>query len=85
MSGVTKDDVGVLAPGDDAFAITPSNSNYIPMTRGIYIASGTTLTVEMAGGTQILFTNLAVGVIHPLRVVRVFATGTNAGGIVGIL
>lgn len=79
------EDITILAPGRDAFSITASNSDFIPKTRGIYISGGTTLTVVMAGGGQVQFTNLAPGVVHPLQVIQVRSTGTNATGIIGII
>jgi hypothetical protein len=40
--------------------------------------------VTFFDGTTVTFGTLVAGVIHPLRVKRVFATGTTATGIIGV-
>lgn len=83
--GFTKNDIQDLAAGKGAFSITPDNNTYIQKTRGIYIGGGNNLTVDMADGSTVTFTALATGVIHPISVVRVYATGTDATSILGIV
>ena len=58
--------------------VTPSDSADIQLTRGILIGVTGTLAVITASNETITITGLAVGVIHPLCVRRVLATGTSA-------
>jgi hypothetical protein len=71
-------------PAEAASAVTASDSANIPVTRGIYVGGAGNLRVMMADGTDILFSNLAAGVAHPLAVVRVYATNTTATGIIAL-
>lgn len=71
-------------PAGNAFDITPHNSNDLTIkTRGLYVGVTGNVKVDI-GGTAITFVGLAAGVIHPLRVTRVYATGTTATNIVGV-
>lgn len=67
--------------------VTPSDDtdlNYV--SRAIYIATTGNLNVIMTGydgnDITVLISNLAAGVVHPLRVKRVLATNTTATGII---
>lgn len=80
-------------PGDpghamhSAMAVTPSDTADLPnVSRGIYVGGQAgNLRVNLADdSTAIQFTSLAVGVVHPLAVKRVFATGTSATGIIAL-
>jgi len=67
--------------------ITPSDSADLPrVTRGIIITVAGTLKVDLVDGSTISFLSgsLAIGVIHPLAVRRVYSTGTGATGIFGV-
>ena len=76
---------GPTSGAHDAFDVTPDDAADLTIeTRGVYIAASGDLHVLMAGGGEITFTGLAAGVVHPLRVRRVYATGTTATGIVGV-
>lgn len=77
---------GVTGPAVHAVAITPNNStDLVTATRGVYVGVSGDLKVDMVGGeTAITFTGLAAGVIHPLRVTRIYATGTTATNIVSV-
>lgn len=74
-------------PITNAFAVTPSNTLDLPVvTRSIYIGSGGDLRVtlkDMADGTFITYRNMIEGLSYPLRVKRVFSTGTTASNIIG--
>jgi hypothetical protein len=67
-------------------AVTPSDTTDLTtVTRGIYVGVAGNITVDSADGdTTILFTAIAIGMIHALKVKRVRATGTSASGIVAI-
>lgn len=63
----------------DAVAVTPSNSTVLsPVTKGLYIGGAGNVNVRMKNGTTILFTALAVGVMHELEVDMVLSTSTTA-------
>jgi len=73
------------APAGGAFAITPNDSTDLTrLTRGLYVGVGGNVAVRI-GGVDVTFSNLAAGVVHPLRVTRVLSTGTTATNIVGLI
>lgn len=73
------------SPANHAFAITPADGSDLDhVTRGIYVGGAGNLKVDMAGGETVTFTGLAVGVVHALRVKRVYLTGTTATAILGL-
>lgn len=73
-------------PAEHAFAVTPADGTDQPhITRGIYVGVTGNVKVDMSGGeTAITFVGLAAGVIHPIRAVRIYSTGTTATSIVGV-
>ena len=74
---------GLVEPVENAFSITPSDADNLRVTRGLYVGATGNIRVTMAGGQTVTLTDLQAGVIHPLRVVKVFNTSTTATGIVG--
>lgn len=78
--------VGLEAPCVSAFAITPHDTNDLAITtRGLYVGGTGDVKVDMADtGTAVVFTAMAAGVIHPIRVTRVYNTDTDATAIVGV-
>lgn len=76
---------GLTAPYNDAEEVTPSNTvDLSNTTRALYIGSQGTLRVRMAGsGNDVTFT-LDKHELLPIRVTRVFATGTSATNIVAL-
>lgn len=77
---------GLESPANDAFDITPSDvADLESTTRGIYCGTGGFLHVIMKSGREITFKNLAGEMTHGLRVSKVFATGTTATDIIGLL
>jgi hypothetical protein len=75
------DDVGL-----NGRKITPSDTEELAdPCRGIYVGTRGALTVLMWEDTEpVTFCNLAPGIIHPIAVKKVFATGTNCKCIVGV-
>lgn len=79
---------GLESPGVDAVVFTPTDGAPLPfVTRGIAIDDDSALHVVMAGneegqagGREITIPTgfLAAGIIHPLRVRKIFNTGTDA-------
>lgn len=73
-----------LGSYDRAIAVTPDDSNnFAAFSRELYIGTAGTLKVTTAGGDVTTFANVGVGHLR-LRVVRVWATGTTATGIVAL-
>lgn len=75
----------VTRPAENAFAVTPSDDTDLAEdTRGLYVGVSGDVKVDLVGGTTVTFVGLAAGVLHPLRVKRVYETGTDAEDIVGV-
>lgn len=73
-----------MSPADDYFSITPSDSaDLAVMPRALAIASGGTLKVTKPNGNTDTLT-VPAGVL-PIRVRRVWSTGTSASGISGLV
>ena len=66
------------------FAITPSDSaDLSQIARGIMVGVSGNLKVDMENGDTVTWPSLAAGLVHPLYVRRVYATGTTASSIIG--
>jgi hypothetical protein len=68
-------------PADHAVSVTPNDGADLATipTKAIYVGVAGNLTVDMADtGTNVTFKNVPIG-IFPIRVDRVYATG-SAGG-----
>lgn len=74
----------------DAVAVTLSDVTVIPVTRSLYVGTGGTVVVHMAGGpggpqaASATFTNVPSGFILPVQVDQVLNTGTTASGILAL-
>lgn len=75
-----------IASSGSAAAVTPSNTVDLPggVTRGLYVGVSGDVNVDMENGETVLFTALAAGIVHPLRVKRVRVASTDATGIVAL-
>ncbi len=76
---------GLSVPPSHAAVVSPSDSVDLDnMTRGISFSTAGDLKVVTAGGDTVVIPSgsLAAGVIHPLCVVRIWDTGTDAADIV---
>ncbi len=77
-------DVAPSAPAKNYLPVTPNDDTDLThVSRGVIIGVAGALKVDMLGnGTQTIPSGqLAVGVIHPLQVTRIYATGTGASNI----
>ena len=54
------------------------------MPRALFVGQGGNLTVRMAGGQDVTFEAVSGGTILPVRVRRVYATGTTASALVAL-
>ncbi len=74
---------GLIDPSEGGFEVTPGDDNdQAKVGRGLYLGVAGDVKVDMFNGDTITFVNLSSGTIHPIRVRRVYATGTEATDIV---
>jgi hypothetical protein len=67
-------------------AITPSNLDLLPIvTKAIFIGTGGTVSILAQNDTVPVTLTVGSGAILPIRAKAVFATGTTATGIIGLL
>lgn len=76
---------GLDSPVSGGFAVTAEDdADLARATRAVIVAGGGDLAVQMLDGTRIVLPALAAGVVYPVRLARVLATGTTATGVVGL-
>jgi len=81
---VTKGKANSSLPGEDCFPITPNDSNDLEVnTRALVIAVGGAVKFVTESG-QTRTCTFPAGVV-PVRVSRVWSTGTTATGISGLV
>jgi hypothetical protein len=75
----------ISEPGGHLYPFTPSDSADIPggTSSAIYIAVAGALHVTTASGQNVVTPSLIAG-WHPIRVTRVWATGTTATGLMSL-
>jgi hypothetical protein len=72
-------------PADHAEALTPSDTTTLGETpSALWIGGGGDLRVTMMGGAVITYAAVPDGTWMPIRVRRVWSTGTTASDIVGV-
>ena len=76
--------IEAVAPATDADAITPNDSTVITPTRGVYVGVSGDLKVTLIDGSAVTFVGIAAGVVHPLQVVVIWSTGTDATDIIAL-
>ena len=82
---MTWTDQSILAPAADAVSITPHDTNDLAIvSRGIYIGGSGDLKVDMLDGATVTFVGLTAGIVHPIRVTRIYDTGTTAISILAV-
>jgi hypothetical protein len=75
----------LTSPPEDAAAIVPDDGQDLATaTRAIWVGGGGDLRLRMLGGAEVTLHGVAGGSLLPLRVARVFATGTTATALVGL-
>ncbi len=80
-----KETLDLIIPAEGMFNIIPDDNNDLEaVTRGIYVGEFGNLHVRMADGSEGTYGSLLAGMVHPFRVIRVFATGTTADDIRGL-
>ena len=72
-------------PAVAAAAIVPDDTaDLAHATRAIYVGQAGALTVRMVSGDEVTLAEVQAGMIYPLRVARILATGTTASGLVAL-
>ena len=74
---------GATAPIRSIVACTPDNTATFAATRAIFIDAAAVAAIKFTtdNAEDITLNNLAVGVWHPMRITKVYATGTSQTGI----
>ena len=78
------------APANEAYTVTPNDGanlggEHAAVPRALYVGSAGDVAVDMhKGGTNVLFAGIPAGTILPIRVTKVYLTGTTAGDLVAI-
>ena len=76
---------GLESPAERAFAITPNDSADLSVfPRAIYVGGAGNVKVTTLGGDTVTLNGAVAGSILPVRVVRVFSTGTTATNLIGL-
>ncbi|WP_380058858.1 hypothetical protein ACFE33_15255 (plasmid) [Falsihalocynthiibacter sp. SS001] len=74
------------SPAIDAFAIAPNDgADLVEVPRAIYVGQGGTITAITREGSQVTLENVPAGTVLPIRLRKVFATGTSAQSLVGFV
>lgn len=74
----------LIIPLEHLVSITKSDATvYSPPLRALYIGGAGDVKIKDAMGNTVTLTNLAAGVVHPIRATMVYSTDTTATDIVG--
>lgn len=90
INNFSQNDSAIIAPFTRAVAITPSDTEDLAeVTRGLNVHKGTggsttSINVLLSGDAEPVIMTFQVGFVIPLRIRRVYATGTDATVIVGL-
>lgn len=75
-------------PASDIFAVTESDATADPNGpfRGLVFGVAGAIKIQTSAGSTIVLPSglLAVGIIHPIKITRVWSTGTTATSIYGV-
>jgi hypothetical protein len=73
------------SPAKNAATVTPNDGADLPnASRALYIGSTGNIKVDMVGGQTVTFSGLPTGMMLPIRVTRVYSTGTTASSIIAL-
>ncbi|MEM6465334.1 MAG: hypothetical protein AAF679_02340 [Pseudomonadota bacterium] len=77
--------VGLSSPVSDGVSLQPSDTVTLPqLTRALYVGVGGDVTARLGSGAVVSFTGMLPGVVYPIRLDRVLASGTTASNLVGL-
>ena len=69
----------------NCIAITPADTDLVQPVRAIYVGGAGNLKISDTGDDAVTFSNVPAGVILPVMARRIWATGTSASNIVGLI
>lgn len=69
----------------NCIAITPADTDLVQPVRAIYVGGSGNLKINDTGNGAVTFYNVPAGVILPVMARRIYATGTTATNIVGLI
>jgi len=69
----------------NCIAITPADADLVAPVRALYIGGSGNLRISDTGNCAVTFSNVPAGVILPVMARRVWATGTTASNIIGLI
>ena len=75
LKGVGPNDPAV---GGVAIDYAAADQTFTRNVRALYIATAGTLKVDLADGSTVTFASLAAGTIYPLRVTKIYMTGSSS-------
>lgn len=74
------------SPVEGGFDVVPADGvDLAQVTRAVMVTTSGDLAVTLKSGDEIVLPGLTAGVIYPVRVSRIAATGTTAAGIKGLV
>jgi len=77
--------VGLTAPATRPETITPSDAVELSRaTRALYVGQTGNVRLKTTSGDIVTLANMQGGILYPIRVTQVFATGTTATDLVGL-
>lgn len=78
-------DYAAMEPYRKAAAVTKSDDTVLPVTDALWVGDGNTeLSVRMADGTVVTFTNVPDGSLLHVAVTKVMDTNTDAADVVAL-
>ena len=67
--------------GTRAAAVTAHDTNDLAKPGFIYVGTSGNIKVDTIEGDTVTFNSVAAGIVHPILVKRIYATGTTASNI----
>ena len=75
----------LTSPATAGETIVPNDgADLAHVTRGLYVGATGSVAAVLVSGDEVVFSDMQAGVLYPLRVKRLKATGTTAAGLVGL-
>lgn len=72
-------------PYERAVAVTPSDAaDLTNIASALYIGGAGAVKIDTVGGDTVTFSGMLVGTVYPIRIKKVYSTGTTATNIVAL-
>ena len=80
-----KNHTGYDAPAENVNSVTPADgSDLAHVSRALYIGGTGDVKIDTISGDTVTFTGVLAGSFLPIRVARVYSTGTTATNILSV-